>query len=381
MEVVAEDTPLPVQEPPTPVAIEEPPAPVVFEAPVTPIVAEQLAAPAGDRSTPQETTVDATPEEEVSDPALIALSERPLEPVVESAVDAVTMPEPVADAASTVRSTGEADPPRDAEAPGRQERGYPEVAGLAPRSEAVKAIVGNASWAVEDDGDDQAQSRWAWLGTKRAAAVILLLLAAEIAYTVKLNTQRTSNKSATPPATHMTVPSTTAPRAQVPTVVPTTVPPTTIPAPAPTTTPASAPVPAAAAVQSVPLEPCTTGDLNVATTTSGSYAVGAPVTITTTVTAVHSCTFQPAAVGPGNCPTWVVVVDQSNNPVFPSSTETETCNPPAGQTMNPGSSETVSIPWTPTTAGTFDAIGTWGWAPASGPPIQVNAPAPTFVIS
>jgi hypothetical protein len=233
---------------------------------------------------------------------------------------------------------------------------------------------------AEEEDEESARNRWAWLGTKRVAVVILLLLAAEVGYVVHLNTQSSSNKSAPPPVTLAVPPSTTAPSTQAP--VPTTAPVAT-PATTPTTTPkpAPAPAPAVAAKSAAPLVPCTTSDLSVVTTTSGN-SVGSPVRITTTITAVHSCIFQPAAVQPGNCPSWIVVDQAGGSQVFPASDQVESCNPPAAQTMNPGSSESVSVSWIPPSgsAGTYQAVGIWGWSGQSGVN-QISMPSQLFSVS
>jgi hypothetical protein len=235
--------------------------------------------------------------------------------------------------------------------------------------------------AGEEEGEESDRNRWAWLGTKRVAVVILLLLAAEVGYVVHLNTQSSSNKSALPPAT-LVIPTTTAPSVQAPAT--TTTVPAAKPAPTPTTAPKPAPTAApVVAAKSAPLAPCTTSDLSIVTTTSGAYRVGSPVEITTTVTAVRSCIFQPVAVQPGNCPTWIVVnqIGGTQGQAYPSSTQVESCNPPSGQTMNPGSSESVSVSWVPSSTATYQAIGTWGWASQSGAPNQENVPSQAFPVN
>ncbi len=223
-----------------------------------------------------------------------------------------------------------------------------------------------------EGGGGEERSRWAWLGTKRVAAVILILLAAEIGYVVHLNTE-SSSKSATPTTTAPVVPATTAPKQAV---TPTTVSPTTTVPATPTTT---APKPATAAATTAttaPLGPCTTSDLDIATTASGAATVGSPMTLTTRVTDVSRCVFEPSAVAPANCPSWISV---SGTQSWPSAGE-EGCDPPAGQTMNPGSIESISVQWVPSATGTYQAIGTWGWAAASGPPNQVSVPSATFTV-
>lgn len=236
--------------------------------------------------------------------------------------------------------------------------------------------AGGLGLAAMMEEEEPPPSRWGWVGTKRVAAIILVLLAAEIGYVVHLNTEGTANKSATP-TTVPTVPATTAPNLQTPAVAPTTAPAATKPATTPTTAAKPATAPAAVTATTAPLGPCTTSDVNVATTTSGSYDIGSQITITTTVTDVSRCTFTPAAVAPANCPTFITVNGPENWP----SPGQEQCNPPAGQTMNPGSSESISVVWTPTESGTYQAVGTWGWESASGPPNQVSVPSPSFGIS
>jgi hypothetical protein len=341
-------------------------APVVAEAPIAAPPVVEPAHPAPD-SAPEQ------PEEKVAAAAaagagIAAAAEAPEHAAAEAQPADVTQPVPFDE--ETPRNRAQ-----------RRREAALAGAGVAAGGAGLAAMV-------HEEEEEDGPSRWAWLGTKRVAAVILVLLAAEIGYVVHLNTQGTSNRTASPPTTQFTVPTpTTAPNLQVPVVVPTTVP-TTVPASTPTTVAKPAPKPAVAAVQAAPLAPCTTSDLSVVTTEtgatvpSGAFAVGTPNTVTTTVSAVRSCIFQPAAVQPQNCPTWIVVnALDGPGPGFPNTTSTEACSPPAGQTMNPGSSESVSISWTPTTVGTYQAAGTWGWSSQSGAPYQETGAGPRFAVS
>lgn len=240
--------------------------------------------------------------------------------------------------------------------------------------------------ATEVDGEDQTTNRWGrWLGSKQVAAVVLLLLAAEIGYVVHLNTSSSSNNSAAPPtqstqgAPSTTVPIVTAPGGALPQASPTTVPPATK-----STTPApAAPATAAAGQRAAPPQPCTMSDLNIVTTTGqSSYSAGQNVTMTTTITDVTSCVFQPAAVGQYNCPSSLAVVSAgTSNQVYPGAGG-EQCNPPPGQTMNPGSTESLSSVWPDATAGTYQAVGTWGWEAGAGQaPNSANVGSSDFTVS
>jgi hypothetical protein len=281
--------------------------------------------------------------------------------------------------------------------PPTERTGAPGALGEPPAVEALGAgaAVGAAAGvaAVEDAGDAEGAevpNRWGrWLGSKQVAAVVLLLLAAEIGYVVHLNTSSSSNNSAAPPtqsilgAPSTTVPGTGTATTNPPQVPVTTVPPTTITTTPPVTAPAPIPATAAASESAVPPQPCTPGDLDIVTTTDrSSYAVGESVTMTTTVTDVTSCVFQPAAVGEYDCPSSLVVVQAgSSSQVYPGAGG-EQCNPPPGQTMNPGSIERLTAVWPAATAGTFQAVGTWGWQAGSGqPPNEVNVGSSDFTVS
>ena len=268
----------------------------------------------------------------------------------------------------------------DAGEAAKTEEGAPaEAAGVAAMAGAGAAAGGWQRWLGVAPGPD---GRRNWLGTKQVAAVVLLLLAAEIGYVVNLNVSSSSNKTATPPPLSTLPPVKSSPAVTVPTTVPPA--PKTAPASSPSTTvapahPVAAPVVQAAAA---PLGPCTPSDLNITTSTGqSSYSVGQAVNILTTVTAVHSCIFQPAPAGPYSCASSIVVASGGNQ-VWPAPGQAEPCNAPPGMTMNPGSTESLSGTWTASSAGTYQAIGMWGWSGGSGQPTNTaNVASPAFTVS
>jgi len=251
------------------------------------------------------------------------------------------------------------------------------AAGVAAMAGAGAGAEGWRRWFGVTRGPD---GRRNWLGTKQVAAVVLLLLAAEIGYVVNLNVSSSSNKSASPPPLSTLPPIKSSPAV----TVPTTVPPKTAPAASPSTTVAPAKPAAAPAVQAVaaPLGPCTASDVDITTSTGqSSYAVGQAVNILTTVSDVHSCIFQPAPTGPYSCASSIVVASGGNQ-VWPAPGQAEPCNAPAGMTMNPGSTESLSATWTAASAGTYQAIGMWGWSGGSGQPNNTaNVASPAFTVS
>lgn len=410
-QVVAEAKTSPVaEEPPAAVSAEEPPAPEVAEPAMPVLVPERAADAPAAPDEPAATENTAATENAVATENAAATEEAAQEPPATEASQPVAVAEEEetpqrramwrrerpsigaedAGAAAMAPPDWKADPEPDGRAKdaevGAEEDETPRRRALWRRQAAMVPAEDAGGGAIppmfaeHEEEEEPERSRWGWLGTKRVAVVILLLLAAEVGYVVHLNTESSSNKSAAPPVTLAVPPSTTAPSVQAPT-------PTTAPAAAPTATPTTAPKPAPAAApvvaaKSAPIAPCTTSDLSVVTTTSGN-SVGSPVRVTTTITAVHSCIFQPAAVQPGDCSSWIVVDQAGGSQVFPSSTQTESCNPPTGQTMNPGSSESVSVTWTPPagSAGTYQAVGIWGWASQSGSPNQISMPSQPFSVS
>jgi hypothetical protein len=259
----------------------------------------------------------------------------------------------------------------------------------------VGAAIGGAGVAglttARSAGGDDGPGWRRWLGTKQVAAVVLLLLAAEIGYVVHLNVSSSSNSpnNAAAPPPLSTLPSTTAPGSSPPSVVVPAVSPKTA---APTTTvpktaaakPATAAAAAATTTTTAPLGYCTTSDLDFKTATNASsYSPGDAVDMTMTVTDVTSCIFQPVAVGAYDCPT-TLVVSQGGTQVFPDASNSESCDPPPGQTMNPGSSESLSAAWQipqGTQSGQdYQAVGEWGWSSGSGKPNTVNIASNPFAI-
>lgn len=287
--------------------------------------------------------------------------------------------QPSAVAASTddaAASQAEIEPEDDAT--GSEADAETAAAGLAALAGAGASTGGWRRWLGASPGAD---GRRPWLGTKQVAAVVLLLLAAEVGYVVSLNVSSSSNKSASPPALGTLPPvKSPAPGAALPVPPPA---PKTAPAASPSTTaapakPAVAPVVAAAA----PLGPCTAHDLDIATRTGqSSYSVGQAVNVLTTVTDVHSCIFQPAPTGAYSCASSIVIASGGNQ-VWPAPGQAESCNAPAGMTMNPGSTESLSATWTASAAGTYEALGEWGWSGGSGQPTNTaNVPSAPFTVS
>lgn len=235
-------------------------------------------------------------------------------------------------------------------------------------------------------GGGEGGNRWGrWLGSKQVAAVVLLLLAAEIAYVVDLNTSSSSNTAAPPVQSTLGVPSTTTPSTTLP---PPSVPSTTVapPTKAASSAPATTPASLSTTQHAAPIGYCTVKDLDFVTVTnSSSYAPGSTVDITMRVTDVNSCIFQPVAVGAAHCPTYVVV-GEAGNQVFPSADRTESCDPPPAQSMNPGSSDALSVTWSipadATAASDYQAVGEWGWSAGSGaPPYTLDVGSGDFAVS
>jgi len=253
----------------------------------------------------------------------------------------------------------------------------------APAPEAAPAEAAPAEAAPAEAGTHEvSRSSWSrWLGTKRVAAVVLLLLAGEIAYVVHLNASNSSNNSLAP-FTQNTfgAPSTTTPPAFPTVVVPPPITTTTAP-PAATSDapPATSPKPAIAATTAshITATPgyCTTRDVEFTTgTNAGSYGPGSTVVFTMQVTDVTSCIFQPVVAGSSSCAAYLFVGDNGAQ-VFPSTQETEPCDPPSAQTMNPGSKDSLVVQWTvPEDAaanGQYQAVGQWGWS--AGPGLAANS--------
>lgn len=228
------------------------------------------------------------------------------------------------------------------------------------------------------------------LGPKQVAAAVLVLLAAEIGYVVHLNTSPSSSpqKTAAPPPPLSTLPSTTTPSSS-----PTTAPAAPSAAGAPRTAAASAKPATAASTASATRAPvgyCTADDLDFTTTTdSSTYSPGQTVNMTMAVTDVRPCIFQPEAVGAYDCPS-TLFVSRSGSQVFPSSGEGESCDPPSGQTMNPGSEEAVSVGWvipsdwdqTNAPGSSCQAVGEWGWSAGPGQsPDTITIGSQLFTIS
>lgn len=159
-----------------------------------------------------------------------------------------------------------------------------------------------------------------------------------------------------------------------------------------TTTPASTTTTAAGAVAAAP-GPCTANDVEVVTTTDRStYTPGQPVVVTTKVIDRTACVFQPVNIPGTQCPT-SVTVDQGGAQVWPAAGQGEQCSIPQATTLQPGMAESVSATWNQQVfssqsglqqapAGTYNAVGDWGWSAGSGkPPVVVQAPSTGFVIS
>ena len=267
------------------------------------------------------------------------------------------------------------------------------VAEAAP-AEAGVAEAGVAEAAAAEAGTDEvSRSPWSrWLGTKRVAAVVLLLLAGEIAYVVHLNASNSSNDSLAP-LTQNTFgsPSTTTPPAFPTVVVPPPITTTTAPPAATSDTPpatSSKPAIAATTASHIMATPgyCMTRNVEFTTgTNAGSYGPGSTVVFTMQVTDVTSCIFQPVVAGSSSCAAYLFVGDNGAQ-VFPSAQETEPCDPPSAQTMNPGSKDSLVVQWTvPEDAavnGQYQAVGQWGWSAGPGLPANsVNVASNSFSVS
>ena len=243
---------------------------------------------------------------------------------------------------------------------------------------------------AQDTGDSDIGSARAsrrglrrWLRPKPIAAVVLVLLAAEIGYVVHVNMSSAASQKAPPPLlTEPTVSRTTVPRHTVTTVSrPTSTLPhvtTTVPLPATTT---SQPPPATSTT-AVAVQPCTTADLTIVTSTDrSSYAAGQTVNLTTTLTDKVTCSFQPTPTAPYSCASSLVVSSSAGTQVWPPAGQSEQCSPPPAETLTPGIADRLSSTWESPTAGTYQAVGTWGWSPGSGqPPTTAHVASPAFTV-
>lgn len=123
-------------------------------------------------------------------------------------------------------------------------------------------------------------------------------------------------------------------------------------------------------------EPCTPSELRVsASSNRPSYAPGQTVDVTTEVTDVVACTFDPEAPS-GACPD-AVVVEQSGAPVWPWPGQQEQCSPPAPTVLEPGQQESLTAAWNQQVRGaggggrqappgSYDVVGTWAWSGGPG---------------
>ncbi len=262
-----------------------------------------------------------------------------------------------------------------------------------------------------DGGDERNPGPWGrWDRPAQVAAAVIVFLAASVGVLLfkVVSTANHNNSSAAPvfPSTGTNPVLPPVPTVPSLPVVPTTEPIATSPATSPKAAPAPtrlpAPVPATAAALSTqrtpptttaPLRPCTPGDLSIVTTTDrATYGPGDPVVMTTKVTDVNACIFQPVPVGQYSCPDSLVAESSGGSQAFPAPGQQEQCNPHAASTLQPGASDTVTTTWNgqvdsngtmqDAPPGSYVAVATWGWSAGPGqPPYTVNAPSATFTIS
>jgi hypothetical protein len=130
----------------------------------------------------------------------------------------------------------------------------------------------------------------------------------------------------------------------------------------------------------------------VTTTDQSNYSQGQPVVMTTTLTDINTCIFQPAKVGEYSCPMSLVAQMATGAQVYPSPGQDEQCRTPVATTLHPGASDMLSATWNGQVAnggttqnappGSYQAIGTWGWSAGQGQPAySVNVQSPAFTIS
>lgn len=165
------------------------------------------------------------------------------------------------------------------------------------------------------------------------------------------------------------------------------------PAAARTAPPPSRAVPSPRPTPTTTLPPaaCTAADLDIVTTrdpSSYSYAAGQAVRITSRLTDVVTCNFQPVAIEPSGCPTNVTVVDGNGSQVYPAAGQGEVCSSPGGGLLEPGAALMVSIVWDtssdasgPGGSSQYQGLGAWTWMGPGGPVTNSAASSPFAVSS
>jgi hypothetical protein len=124
-----------------------------------------------------------------------------------------------------------------------------------------------------------------------------------------------------------------------------------------------------------------------ASTPDDAYPPGESLQVTTEVTDVIACTFDPIATG--DC---IVVVESSGGQVWPWPNQGEQCAPPAASVLDPGDVETLQATWNQQVLstsgqseaappGSYVAVGTWSWASDSSSPDQLAARSTPFDLS
>lgn len=212
------------------------------------------------------------------------------------------------------------------------------------------------------------------LGSSIIAAVLAVGLVLGLV-AVRSNDHTTSGVRPIPPTSMPRSPTTTAGR-HVSATEPTAPPTTSIPPPVTSTTAA----PSSAL--------CTAADVTVSTKTpDAAYPPGESLEVTTEVTDVTACTFDPIATD--DC---IVVDESSGGQVWPWPNQGEQCSPPAASVLDPGDVETLQAIWNQQVQsvdgqseaappGSYVAVGTWSWASGGSSPHQAAAASTPFNVS
>lgn len=145
--------------------------------------------------------------------------------------------------------------------------------------------------------------------------------------------------------------------------------------------------PSAASTTTTSPTACTAADLQVVTTTDrATYAAGDTVTITSKLTDVVACNFQPLSAQPSGCPTSVTVVDGNGNQAFPAPGQGEVCSTPDGGLLDPGATRVLTTVWdtssaslAPGTSAQYEGVGSWMWSGSGGVVTQSASSSPFTV--
>ena len=208
----------------------------------------------------------------------------------------------------------------------------------------------------------------------RTLAILLLLLAVVLlAVDLSRSGPRKSAASrVTQPTTSLSVAPPSASKTTIPPVVVPSVPKEPASSQAPVASPAPNPPTAASAS-----ELCTPADLELTTyTDKASYAPGQAVSLATTISDIHPCSFRPVFAGAFDCPTSLTVASSSGQQEWPAPGGKEQCSYLAAGTLHPGRVATVTSTWNgkversggnfaSAPGGTYVAVAQWAFATGS----------------